>query len=128
MGKTNVNVCKQQIGAELRRWLTKSKQIRINSHISYGKIKANLSALALMTSKEDIRAFSNEIGIKLVFSKILLIRYQLIIMLFINNFQRPRSIKLKLTVLHASQNYISILKTSIKNKLQKRLENANEIV
>ena len=63
MGKTSANVCKQQIEAELRRWFTKSKQIRISSHISYGKIKANLSALALMTSKEDIISFSNEIGI-----------------------------------------------------------------
>jgi prophage antirepressor-like protein len=62
MGKTSAKVCKQQIATELRRWVTKSKQIRINSHISYGKIKANLSALALMTSKEDLRAMTREIG------------------------------------------------------------------
>ena len=65
MGKTSAKVCKQQIATELRRWVTKSKQIRINSHISYGKIKANLSALALMTSKEDLRAMTREIEIAL---------------------------------------------------------------
>jgi hypothetical protein len=62
MGKSSAKICKQQITTELRRWVTKSKQIRINSHIAYGKIKANLSALALMTSKEDLRAITHEIG------------------------------------------------------------------
>ena len=51
MGKSSAKICKQQITTELRRWVTKSKQVRINSHIAYGKIKANLSALALMTTK-----------------------------------------------------------------------------
>ena len=48
--------------AELRRWLIQSQKLRRSASLAYGKIRANLSSLEPIATKEEMDKLQDEAG------------------------------------------------------------------
>ena len=48
--------------AELRRWLIQSQKLRRSASLAYGKIRANLSSLEPIATKEEMDKLQDDCG------------------------------------------------------------------
>ena len=62
MPKSNNKKYKTMIETELRKWFSKSRQMKTMSHIAYGKIKGALHSMETTTDTDEMLRFRREMG------------------------------------------------------------------